>query len=416
MINNNGGRGMNDFVRKKWMLVIFLFIMIFMLEIMEVVVRTLNIPEMLSVISLSLLFCSIMGILIVIIAKNTTNNLEQELKEQVKIRSSILNLAQDMTMIHSNTELHDLILKTAVEVLPHATMGSIMILDCHNILEFTSVVGFELEQLQAIRLPIEESYLYNKTKGKVNKAVIINNAQVVNQEISGSANEEIIKTTNTDLINTTISSPLYIDNKLYGMMNIDSEVVNAFSESDVDLMNFFALEAIKVIKLYDTIEENNRLSKFDPLTNLYNRRYLHHRLEKLTKESMIFSLVSIDINNLKEVNDEFGHDLGDALLLAFVTGISSVITKKDLFSRYGGDEFIVVFYEKTEAEVIDIIEETVIPTFNNKIIHEKLKDIRVSFSYGITSYPEDSQNYEKLMIKADQLMYANKRAFHMKNI
>lgn len=379
-----------------------------------VIVRLLNVNTAELIVLIVILVTLVEGLVVSIGKVNNNNDLQEALEEQTKIRSSIIGLTQKMTSIHSNTELHDMILRTAVDVLPNATMGSIMIIRDKEYLKFTSVVGFKLEELQAIELKLEDSYLYHETKGKVNKTIIVDNAQKVNSTIPGEANKEMVNTTNTELINSTITSPLFIDGKLYGMMNVDSETKRAFSENDVDLMNFFANEVVKVIKLYDTIEENNRLSKFDPLTNLYNRRYLHHRLKRLTQDSNIFTLVSIDINNLKEVNDKYGHDLGDELLMSFVSGFRKHLDREDLFSRYGGDEFIVVFDNKNKDVINKKFKEVILPMFADQVVHEDMKDIRVSFSYGITSYPEDAVNYEKLMIKADQLMYSNKRAFHLK--
>lgn len=339
-------------------------------------------------------------------------NLTEELESQTNIRSSILKLAQDMTLIHSKKELHEMILNTAVGVLKDATMGSIMILSDNDAIDFEAVVGFDLEELKGVHLNMTESYLYNMTDGRMDRTVIVNNAQQVNIELDGEGNKKIAGTKNTDLINSTISAPLFLEGKLYGMMNVDSSVDMAFDENDVDLMNFFANEASKVIKLYDTIEENNRLSKFDPLTNLYNRRYLHHRLASLTMEGSSFTLVSIDINNLKVVNDEYGHDLGDELLLAFVGGINSTLDGNDLFARYGGDEFIVVYRCKEKNEVENIYKKRLPELFESLMIDEAMEAVRVTFSYGMTSYPEDSDNYEKLIVKADELMYQSKRRFH----
>ncbi len=341
-----------------------------------------------------------------------TTELTEELENQVNIRSSIIKMAQDMTLIHTKKELHDMILKTAVDVLPDTSMGSIMLIDQNGDSQFESVVGFDLEELRSIHLRVEETYLYNMTGGRMDRTVIVHNAQKVNSTLPGKGNKKIIETKNTDLINSTMSAPLYVDGTLYGMMNVDSEHYNAFDENDVDLLNFFAIEAVKVLKLYDTIEENNRLSKFDPLTNLYNRRYLHHRLEGLTNEKKSFTLVSIDINNLKLVNDLYGHDLGDELLLAFVEGISSTLKDGDLFSRYGGDEFIVVYRSRSKEDVKALYEKDLIEYFAGYVINPLMEEIRVTFSYGMTAYPVDSKNYEKLIIRADELMYESKRRFH----
>jgi len=398
---------------KQRMIIIPILLLIISYLLSFVIVRLLNIESPELIIIIVILITLVLGFAVSVRRSMSNSGLQEELEEQTKIRSSILKLAQNMTMIHTNTELHNMILETAVDVLPNATMGSIMVLQEDNYLKFVSAVGFVIEELNDIRLSLSESYLQHETKGAFDKTIIVNNAKVVNATISGEGNKQMLKTTNTDLINTTISSPLYIDNKLYGMMNVDSETEQAFSESDVDLMNFFANEVVKVIELYKTIEENNRLSKFDPLTNLYNRRYLHHRLEKLTKESNQFTLVSIDINNLKRVNDKFGHDLGDELLMAFVSGINKSLDQNDLFSRYGGDEFIIVYYNKSKLEIQNMFNKQILPFLKHEIVHEDMKDVRVSFSYGMTSYPEDAMNYEKLMVKADQLMYSNKRAFHM---
>lgn len=406
-----GGDNVKQSKLKLISLTILIVVISFLTSI--ILVQYMNVYDVRVIVALTIVVTMATGFVVVRAKILSDDSLEAELKEQTKIRSSILNLTQNMTTIHSISELHDMILETAVDVLPHATMGSIMILQDDNSLKFTSVVGFKLEELQAIDLRLEDSYLYHETDGIVDKTVIVDNAQAVNATIPGEANAEIVNTTNTDLINTTITSPLYIEGQLYGMMNVDSETEHAFSEGDVDLMNFFANEAIKVIKLYETIEENNRLSKFDPLTNLYNRRYLHHRLKKLTNEAEQFTLVSIDINNLKEVNDKYGHDLGDELLMKFVSGISYNLSKHDLFSRYGGDEFIVVYHNKTKDKIEELYKDTILPYFKNEIVHEDMEDVRVSFSYGITCFPIDAKNYEKLLIKADQLMYSSKREFHM---
>jgi len=152
-----------------------------------------------------------------------------------------------------------------------------------------------------------------------------------------------------------------------------------------------------------------RNASLDALTGLYNRRtildYLKHYIDQYERTSMDITVAFIDINNLKKVNDEYGHEKGDEMIVSFSDVIKSNFRKTDLLSRIGGDEFLIVFINSSEDGCIQAVENAF-----EAFAEAGIRNIGFpyEFSYGVTSYQE-GDTMDELVDRADNLMYIDKR-------
>ncbi|MGG1637611.1 sensor domain-containing diguanylate cyclase [Paenibacillus sp. FSL K6-3182] len=144
----------------------------------------------------------------------------------------------------------------------------------------------------------------------------------------------------------------------------------------------------------------------DSLTGLYNRRYLSH-LDHAGSDKQ-FSVMFIDIDDFKEVNDSFGHDFGDLLLLQISKRLKQDVRKTDILVRYGGDEFVICFQHLVDNQDIDFVASKIKKsidepfTINGHIIH-------ISASIGISSTHGTASTLKELISNADLAMYDNKQ-------
>ncbi len=154
-------------------------------------------------------------------------------------------------------------------------------------------------------------------------------------------------------------------------------------------------------------------STTDYLTEIYNRRYFFEialkELESTIASNKCLSIILLDIDFFKKINDSFGHDAGDFVLKKFADIIKNHIRPKDVFARYGGEEFILLFPESDKNTSISILEKI------QKIIRENSfffqdKEISFTFSCGIFSLEETVQNVtlDSLIQIADTRLYAAK--------
>jgi diguanylate cyclase (GGDEF)-like protein len=150
------------------------------------------------------------------------------------------------------------------------------------------------------------------------------------------------------------------------------------------------------------------LAMIDPLTGLYNRRFAEQRLAaevaRSERRGHPLTVLTLDLNNFKEINDTYGHPAGDLVLQEFGARLNKVIRGSDLAVRLGGDEFLVVLPECTVDQL--------------KLVLERLRSfeldwqghkIPVTFSAGWKDY-ELGDRSEEMLARADQALYTNKRA------
>ena len=137
------------------------------------------------------------------------------------------------------------------------------------------------------------------------------------------------------------------------------------------------------------------LAGIDPLTGLVNRKCYYHDLQ--TKAEKITSIVSIDMNNLKTINDNSGHDAGDIALKTVGDIIQKNSGRQSICYRIGGDEFIIIYYGAKENEVL----------INIDAIKNKLQETPYSCAFGY-SMVENKQDVEEAIKQADEKMYQNK--------
>jgi diguanylate cyclase (GGDEF)-like protein len=164
------------------------------------------------------------------------------------------------------------------------------------------------------------------------------------------------------------------------------------------------LESMAVFLGYMLDLENASVT--DSLTGLYNRRYLSHLYQSDSDKQ--FSVMFIDIDDFKEVNDSFGHDFGDLLLLQIAARLQQGVRKTDTLVRYGGDEFLICFQHLVDNHDIDIvagkIEESIKEPF-----YINGKTIRISASIGISQTHGTGTSLKDLISDADQAMYGIKQ-------
>jgi diguanylate cyclase (GGDEF)-like protein len=155
-----------------------------------------------------------------------------------------------------------------------------------------------------------------------------------------------------------------------------------------------------------TLQLNRRLSKLalkDTLTGLYNRHYLKEVLEKelsLTKRhAQSLSVILMDIDYFKSVNDAYGHTFGDLVLKQFTKTLKKVIRRYDVMFRFGGDEFVIL-YPRTDRLTGVILAKRLLKTINTHSFGNKTHTIRLKLSVSVASYPEDG-----FVIKGIDLVY-----------
>ena len=177
-------------------------------------------------------------------------------------------------------------------------------------------------------------------------------------------------------------------------------------------------EVIRRVALFSDITKNKqnqeviwRQANFDQLTGLPNRRMLHDRLNqeilKADRHQQMLAVLFLDLDRFKEVNDTYGHLMGDQLLQESAHRLQHSVRECDTVARLGGDEFVVILSGLQDKDVVQDIAQSILKKFeapfqlDNDLTH-------VSVSIGITIYPEDGSVGEVLFKNADQAMYVAK--------
>lgn len=161
-------------------------------------------------------------------------------------------------------------------------------------------------------------------------------------------------------------------------------------------------------EIYDRKKLENELkhlSYHDQLTGLYNRRYFEEQLNRLDhSRDLPVTLIMADVNDLKAVNDRYGHAMGDQLLLHVSETLRTEFRVEDIIARIGGDEFAVLLPKTTNKAAEDLLRR-----LNSVFKEEKIGDVKVTVAFGFETKHSNEVSLSQIMLLADNKMYAHKK-------
>jgi diguanylate cyclase (GGDEF)-like protein/PAS domain S-box-containing protein len=159
--------------------------------------------------------------------------------------------------------------------------------------------------------------------------------------------------------------------------------------------------------------EDRFLAHHDSLTGLPNRRLLDDRLRQALhlahRRDMRLAVMLVDLDDFKQVNDRFGHTMGDAVLREVAQRLSACMRKSDTLARQGGDEFVVVIPELASEADCEVVAEKILRALEPPVPVEG-HEVQLGSSIGISQYPADARDGESLLRNADVAMYRAKQA------
>ncbi|MFM8309772.1 MAG: diguanylate cyclase [Microcystis aeruginosa] len=252
---------------------------------------------------------------------------------------------------------------------------------------------------------------------------------------------ERVKTANPDLILLDLMMPemggielckrLKSDN-LYAHIPIifvtDSkekeDIVNAFNSGAVDYINkpFHSWELLARVKIHLELKKTQeelkninsqleRLVRTDSLTGVNNRREIlalgEKELQRCRRYHRYFSVLVIDIDHFKHINDTFGHILGDKTLITVAGAIKNCLRQVDSFGRFGGEEFVAILPE-TNLEDAATTAQRICQVINELNIEIDRQKVRVTASIGVATFSPEDNNLEAVIERADHAMFAAK--------
>jgi diguanylate cyclase (GGDEF)-like protein len=173
----------------------------------------------------------------------------------------------------------------------------------------------------------------------------------------------------------------------------------------------YAAIAIQNVRAVERIQE---LTITDDCTGLYNSRHLfsvtESELERSRRFSLPFSLIFIDLDHFKRVNDLYGHLTGSRLLAEIARTIKQNVRGIDSAFRYGGDEFIVLLPQTGKDAALEVTQRLLHSLHETRYLLSEGLELRMLASFGIASYPEDGSSIQEIIGAADEMMYLVKNS------
>jgi two-component system cell cycle response regulator len=236
-----------------------------------------------------------------------------------------------------------------------------------------------------------------------------------------------------------VSVPLLAQGRVLGVLSLyDREDGEPFTLADAEALTAFAVQAAVAIENVQLHAEAERLSVTDPLTGAWNYRYFERRFEQEIERSRRFgrvlALLMLDLDHFKSVNDRFGHQRGDEVLVEFAGRVTGSVRDIDTFARYGGEEFVLILPETNLEGGLAVAEKLRVAMHRRPFCHGAeggevdggsggLKPsppenrgsgappeggVRLTVSIGLACFPEHATSPEELLRAADEALYEAK--------
>lgn len=342
-------------------------------------------------------------------------DITQEVKRQEQLQQ--LSRMKDVVLAinHRLSEDNDLesylnyVLSRVREVIPHADLGCVLLLEDESTLYMASSFGYQQEDSRDFRLHLNESFAYRITGGDFSRTVIINDIQqLVRPEYV-----EILDNEDHYTVQSSISGPILKEGRLCGFINIDSKDNNVYTEDDFTIMEYLREQLGLALSRHEMYQEYMYLSKHDQLTGFLNRWYLKEieisHVQRWKRHGEQVLIAAMDINDLKRINDRLGHHEGDAYIQLFSTTMQRLFRTTDILIRMGGDEFMGIFFRMEEHELKEKLDE-VNRFLCSSELQMKVPDLALGFGYGIAVFGEAEGTLQELLQTADSRMYLHKAA------
>ena len=209
----------------------------------------------------------------------------------------------------------------------------------------------------------------------------------------------------------TIAYPMVIDGEVVAVLgadftyNVYEQIVDTLKPMEKIYQYVAIFMIIMLILAYILIYLyyiNRKRSFIDPLTKIYNRQYLHEFLNTSSLEH--YQLMMIDLDHFKQVNDNYGHDVGDKVLINIVGQIKNSIRQEDILVRFGGEEFLVLIHKRS-LDTCLIIAERIRDSVMTHEIQVVDKQILMTISIGINPFPSYAKNFDEAVKIADEQLY-----------
>lgn len=207
--------------------------------------------------------------------------------------------------------------------------------------------------------------------------------------------------------------PIINKKKTIGVLEIiNKKNRTPFTKKDKELMLKLIDQAAIAIERSDLYQRMANLAVTDDLTKLFNLRYLYRALNSEVKRSKRynsrFSVIFLDLDSFKLVNDRHGHLAGSKTLVEVAGLLLNALRDVDIISRYGGDEFVIVLPHTPVETALSIAQRIKADINNHKFLIDDGLCLKITASFGIAGYPEHAKDEIELLKLSDQAMYVAK--------
>ncbi|WP_297426829.1 sensor domain-containing diguanylate cyclase [Clostridium sp.] len=213
-------------------------------------------------------------------------------------------------------------------------------------------------------------------------------------------------------IHSIMGSPIKVREKFIGYIIVEHNLYKFMTTELKLFLRSIANQIAIAIENSILYKELEKINQRDSLLGIYNRKYFYERIEKneINKENDKFAIVMIDIDDFKKINDTYGHQFGDKILINTANIVRNGIDEDDILARYGGEEFILYIPNFESEESVYNKIEAIRKTLENSKVSFNGEQKSVTASFGISFFPLNGTDLNDLINKADELLYRAKKS------